>query len=73
MVDGGLFCMCPLLVSLFFGMKHFGANFGLQGLAPGLGSVVFATVVSGRLHAIMAAKHGGSCADQLSCYSCTAR
>lgn len=35
---GGYFASIPTLVSLFFGVLHFGANFGLVIIAPALGA-----------------------------------
>eukprot|EP01090_Pellita_catalonica_P007731 TRINITY_DN18325_c0_g1_i1.p1 TRINITY_DN18325_c0_g1~~TRINITY_DN18325_c0_g1_i1.p1 ORF type:complete len:286 (+),score=28.40 TRINITY_DN18325_c0_g1_i1:561-1418(+) len=34
---GGLFALIPIMASLYFGMKHFGQNYGVLALAPGVG------------------------------------
>jgi MFS family permease len=38
---GGSFASVPTLISLLFGSKHFGANFGVSLLAPALGTFIF--------------------------------
>jgi MFS family permease len=38
---GGCFQSVPTLISLFFGMTHFGANFGASLVAPAIGTFSF--------------------------------
>lgn len=46
---GGVFGLAPSLVSERFGQRHFGVNYGLAATAPALGSLVFSTLVAGKL------------------------
>jgi hypothetical protein len=55
--DGSFFCLLPTLVSEAFGLASFGAIFGLQGLAPAVGSEVFATAIAGGLADRYGAEH----------------
>jgi len=47
---GGTFCLIPTLISDLFGLKHFGANYGLLGVAPALGSTLINAVLAGGLN-----------------------
>ncbi len=42
--------MIPALTSEFFGVKHFGANYGMVGIAPALGSELLSTLLAGKLN-----------------------
>jgi len=47
---GGTFCVVPTLVTEFFGLGSFGANYGVMGMAPAIGSELLATVLAGKLN-----------------------
>ena len=40
----GLFAMVPLIVSFYFGLPHFGLNYGITATAPALGSLAFGMI-----------------------------
>ncbi|EGD79004.1 hypothetical protein PTSG_01975 [Salpingoeca rosetta] len=44
---GSFFCLVPTLTAEAFGVVHFGANYGLQGLAPAAGSELLSTLMAG--------------------------
>ncbi len=46
---GSFFCIIPSWVSEAFGVASFGATFGLQGLAPAIGSEVFSAAIAGNM------------------------
>jgi len=47
---GGNYAVIPTLTSEFFGLKHFGANYGLIAMAPALGSQLISTILAGYLY-----------------------
>eukprot|EP01104_Vermistella_antarctica_P010696 TRINITY_DN2870_c0_g1_i2.p1 TRINITY_DN2870_c0_g1~~TRINITY_DN2870_c0_g1_i2.p1 ORF type:complete len:558 (-),score=104.92 TRINITY_DN2870_c0_g1_i2:70-1743(-) len=47
---GGIFFSLPCLTSELFGLKSFGANFGLMGLAPAMGSEILSQFVAGYIN-----------------------
>lgn len=47
---GGTWCIIPTLTSELFGLKNFGAIFGIIGLGPALGSEFLATLLAGKLN-----------------------
>jgi len=47
---GGMFCVLPTITSEFFGLAHFGANWGFAGVAPAVGSELFSVLLAGRLN-----------------------
>jgi len=47
---GGTFAVIPTLISEFFGLKHFGANYGFIGIAPAVGSELLSTLLAGQLN-----------------------
>jgi len=46
---GGTFALIPTLISEMFGLKHFGGNYGLLGIAPSLGSIGINALLAGSL------------------------
>jgi len=46
---GGLFCIVPIIISERYGLQHFGANWGLMGVAPAIGALCIATYLAGGL------------------------
>jgi len=65
---GGIFATAPTLVSIFFGIAHFGANYGVCLLAPAMGSFGFG-YLSGAIYEHHA-DDDGDCTGH-SCYSLT--
>eukprot|EP01121_Diplochlamys_sp_Union-15-3_P020437 TRINITY_DN7977_c0_g1_i1.p1 TRINITY_DN7977_c0_g1~~TRINITY_DN7977_c0_g1_i1.p1 ORF type:complete len:279 (-),score=25.05 TRINITY_DN7977_c0_g1_i1:4-840(-) len=47
---GGVFCMVPILTSELFGLVHFGANWGVIGVAPAVGSELLNVLLAGKLN-----------------------
>ena len=61
---GGMFTLCPALVSEWWGSSQFGRNWGSIALSPAVGSVVFNT-----LFGVVVEQQGGSqCHLQSKCY-----
>ena len=46
---GATFCLVPTIISEMFGIASFGATFGVQGLAPALGSEGLSTLLAGQI------------------------
>jgi len=59
---GGFFGTVPTLMSLFFGTKHFGANYGFVLIAPALGTAGFG-FMAGQLYQLQIEDE-----DSVQCY-----
>lgn len=46
LAHGGIFCVLPTMTSDFFGLANFGANWGLLGLAPAVGSELLGALMA---------------------------
>ena len=55
---GGVFGLSPAIVGDRFGTRHFGINYGLAATAPALGSLIFSTLVAGKLADREGRRHG---------------
>lgn len=44
---GATFCVLPTLASEVFGVANFGANWGILGTAPAVGSYFFGSLLAG--------------------------
>jgi len=58
---GGLFSMAPTMTADIFGLKFFGTNWGIAGVGPGIGSLLFATVLAGGFYSKFSPDGGKTC------------
>jgi len=54
---GGTFALVPTLTSEFFGLKNFGANYGVVGIAPAIGSELLSVLIAGKLNDFFRKEH----------------
>jgi len=67
---GGLFCLGPAIISLLFGVAHFGFNWGLTSVAPALGSLALNAIASALYDQNIDSSDSRKCLGR-ECYSLT--
>jgi len=68
--NGATWSVVPSMISELWGRKHWGANFALINISPGIGSYLFSTLLSGRVYDSHTDSSGIHC-EGIKCFQLT--